>query len=612
MAGEASEAGARTRAKVIVAIHGVGEELRGATIRQAANQFGALLCPGQPLEPLGLFNSGRHDPVLPIRLSRVADAQGPTALADLWFAEAFWADVPEDVVKQADTLEDTVGWATTVASRVQAAYATNVDPAAPGGPRVNVKLAGGVIEEMAEGIAVLENLLAVTGKLGLFDFQLAPIVRDYVGDVQVVADFAQYRERIVAVFHRTMGDVVRHFADRGGADIYIVAHSEGTVVSFLGLLQALWDEPVADPRVAGERLSTDWIESVRGYMTIGSPIDKHLILWPEMWGRLAPLLAPPAAAPAAPIAWRAMPARIQWRNYYDYGDPIGFRLDTAAQVLRESGCRAFAFESKEGVDDIGFGRYWLPGAAHIDYWTDPAVWRHFIGDVLGVGAKAPAPASRLRGVACVAVPYLAVIALHVVAVYLIFRAVLDYVVPGQLTPSIGWGTTALSSLLVGTTVAARMPRLVNIRQGVWLPVAVLVFALGAWIYWMALPQPVQVFLCPLSATQCPAAAGRLAPVACSLVLAAVGWLTPRRPRIGRYALVGCGALATAVLIGVRLFETDTTAPAWPLLLGAAAFVYLWWLAIVVFDLAFVWHRYIRNEAGANALKSWWKAGRAGR
>ena len=34
-------------------------------------------------------------------------------------------------------------------------------------------------------------------------------------------------------------------------------------------------------------------------------------------------------------------------------------------------------------------------------------------------------------------------------------------------------------------------------------------------------------------------------------------------------------------------------PIWPVFLGGAAALYLWWLAIVLFDLTFVWHLYIR-------------------
>ena len=50
-------------------------------------------------------------------------------------------------------------------------------------------------------------------------------------------------------------------------------------------------------------------------MTIGSPIDKHLVLSPELFGEGAPLQSPDRP--------------IDWRNYYDEGDPVGFALDDA-------------------------------------------------------------------------------------------------------------------------------------------------------------------------------------------------------------------------------------------------------------------------------------------
>ena len=57
--------------------------------------------------------------------------------------------------------------------------------------------------------------------------------------------------------------------------IHIVAHSEGTVVTFLGLLNGL-RQPEEFP----------WVKHVRGLMTIGSPLNKHIILWPELWAGL--------------------------------------------------------------------------------------------------------------------------------------------------------------------------------------------------------------------------------------------------------------------------------------------------------------------------------------
>ena len=45
-------------------------------------------------------------------------------------------------------------------------------------------------------------------------------------------------------------------------------------------------------------------------------------------------------------------------------------------------------------------------------------------------------------------------------------------------------------------------------------------------------------------------------------------------------------------------------PVWPVLLGGAAFLYLWWLAALIFDLGFVWQRYIRQALGHKRLMQW--------
>ena len=48
---------------------------------------------------------------------------------------------------------------------------------------------------------------------------------------------------------------------------------------------------------------------------------------------------------------------------------------------------------------------------------------------------------------------------------------------------------------------------------------------------------------------------------------------------------------------------NTSTPFWPVVLSAAAFLYLWWLAIILFDLTFVWHRYIRQGVWQQCLCS---------
>jgi hypothetical protein len=47
-----------------------------------------------------------------------------------------------------------------------------------------------------------------------------------------------------------------------------------------------------------------------------------------------------------------------------------------------------------------------------------------------------------------------------------------------------------------------------------------------------------------------------------------------------------------------------SAPIWPVFLATAAFLYLWWLSILIFDLAFTWHRYIRQSVCHTRLCEW--------
>src|SRR5262249_1887911 len=126
-------------------------------------------------------------------------------------------------------------------------------------------------------------------------------------------------------------------------EIHVIAHSEGTVITFLGLLRALC-----------EKKTPEWVKSVRGFMTIGSPINKHLILWPELW---ADVLTAPANPPRKED-------RIRWCNYSDYGDPIGFRLKKTREWLTDHGWDGF-FDFPDN-QDIGFSRYPFPGKAHSD------------------------------------------------------------------------------------------------------------------------------------------------------------------------------------------------------------------------------------------------------
>lgn len=59
-------------------------------------------------------------------------------------------------------------------------------------------------------------------------------------------------------------------------------------------------------------------------------------------------------------------------------------------------------------------------------------------------------------------------------------------------------------------------------------------------------------------------------------------------------MIALGGLAIAGLVAFVVIE-NLQGPLWPVFLAGAAFLYLWWLAALLFDLVVVWHLYIRSS-----------------
>ncbi|MDR5827623.1 MFS transporter [Caballeronia sp. LP006] len=616
--------------KIVVAIHGIGNQLHSDTVRSVASQFGARYDPPLPVMPLGYFDIAGVGEVdvrqLDLPQGGPYTAEQREFYSALGFAEVYWADIPREVVKQDDTLEESKAWGLSIVSRAQAAYMLTVadrklEPA-------DFSLAAGVVEEVVETVAIMQSLLAVTEKAGIFKFDLAPVLRDYVGDVQLVADFKQHRDTIVFRFHRVMERLVALVTERCQCppEVYIVAHSEGMVISFLGILQALSAPTAADPKDHKQVIDTSWVQSLRGFMTIGSPIDKHILLWPRLWdgmqlrSEVQGECITQVDRPGGPLT---LPSRIRWRNYYDFGDPVGFALDTARDFLQQRGCEAFEFDADK--HDIGFSRYWLPGKAHTDYWTDSNVFGHFIEDVVLRKNTAKAPGNLpLRGMVGTAIPYLLSFALHLMAVFFIYKAVTATSGAGgaSTAPAFIYLTRsvfALACLLMGTTVAARIPRLVKASRAThpvarlrWRLVALAAFVAGVAIFWLVILNGVAEFLAsPVTHDgDAPSAlTGKIMFTLAALIVALTGWFAPRKPRWGRRVLVAAGTLMTILIVGVRLWGDLANKPLWPVVIGALLFLYAWWLAILIFDLAFVWHRYVRNSVALDTLRAWRETGK---
>jgi len=693
----AKEGSVPTFKDVIVAIHGIGPQSRFSTIRSVATRLAASktllqssteahVVPVAP-QPLGFFHTQRVDITSVCHLDDPS-VLGDTALASIGFAEVFWADIPEKVVSEGSTLEETKAWGRTVVARAHALW---LRAARDSGVPPDFGLAAEVLDEIIETIYVLENLFFLAGKAGLFRFNLRQVLEDYLGDVQIVTEFSEYRSDIVARFHKAMNDVYRAQKENGNSEVrlHIIAHSEGTVISFLGLLQAMSGQELKVPSSPSDRPELqetgripEWIKHVHGYMTIGSPIDKHLLLWPRLWEKLNPSFANTMLDEG----------QIQWRNYYDFGDPIGFELDTAREWLDQKNARAFQFcDCAIHQHDIGFARYLLPGKAHSDYWNDPNVFEHFVDDVIRSPKDGNHLPRRPKDKVIIpwlspALPYILSFAILVLGVFLLYGAVDRFVYPNDpptnysLISAIGvtrtssvspWrlflNTLGISGLIAGTTLYTRFPRLAAGKP--WKISGIIAFGIGSLSYASLVAAQSRSEIGSLFR-----GLGRYGPtvgVLCLALIAGILGRTATRPvqlghedRRQRWIFKGmrpfilCGAVAVAVIVGTQIFRQElgytelsntersiltrsqidlieaagfdrreldqlfqgrpeslknlavvkpfltARPPLWPVLLATAGFLYLWWLAALIFDLGFVWQRYIRHSIANQRLREW--------
>lgn len=590
-----SAASPSTVEKVFVAVHGIGDQISYGTIQSVVNRFCAFV--GQPAGiPVGSFHTLNG----PLSIGAPHDPKifGPYA-----FTEAYWADFPRKLVDDKHKLEESRAWARTIVERLRLRYTvererTRAEFHAAGRPyeeppQPDFALVEQVLSELIFTIAVLDRLCFLADKAGVFKFDLRQLLDDYLGDVQCVVEFQAQRAEILAAFESTMSAVNKSHPN---ASIYIVAHSEGTVVAFLGLLEGFR----ASPRPA-------WTHEVRGLMTLGSPLDKHLFLWPALFDGPRP-----SSSPAE---------RVVWRNYYDFGDPVGFELDGVREWLASTGWNAvfdFGADGKESHDH-GFSRYPFPGKAHVDYWDDDAVFGHFLRGVVGAAPaskdafKAPPRTKPSARLVSNVVPYVVVAVLLFVAGYILLKALLAAIfpdthdaVPGN---AIALRAGGLAALLLGMTAVSRIPRLT--WRLTWRTAAFVAAALGVWAY-----------VASVSATQAKMFPGEPASDAMTTwfaigVTVLVWLLSALRPRWGLKPLLLIGTPAIVVRIAYVLMTREKIGSLWPVVGATAAFIYLWWLAALMLDLVSVWHIYIRNFRVRQQLdvltgrrQTGWRAARA--
>jgi len=195
----------------------------------------------------------------------------------------------------------------------------------------------------------------------------------------------------------------------------------------------------------------------------------------------------------------------------------------------------------------------------------------------------------------------ALYALLFVASYILYKAVtgamgykgpmIDGKAPLELAKSLIFQQTAgLAALLLGITLVARVPRLT--RSPLARAISFAIAGLGAIVYIWSLRGNEGLVLMGVSLLP-----GTITLVLALLVVCLVYLASIKRPAWGLTPLMVLGAVAVATMVVSHLVRAPerTPGPFWPLFLVTVAFLYLWWLAALLFDLVFVWHLYIRHS-----------------
>lgn len=536
-----------TADKIFVGVHGIGDQVEYQTVQYVIERVTAYF--GEKGQvPLGKISSGQTG----CGVYEHPDPAAPRA----GFAEVYWADLPRGVVRDGYTLEETSQWARHLVDKLDRQSGGCLAPA----DRRAVK---SILPEVIESIDVLKRLLTLAEWGGKFKFNLKWVLDSFMGDVQLVAEFDQIRKQILGRFHSALEKAHSYNPD---ARIYLIAHSEGSVIAFLGLLEAM----AAD---------APWVSRVKGLMTIGSPIDKHLILWPELWRGLTPK--------------KLDGVEIPWCNYCDRGDPVGYELDAARHWLGGNSSLYF-------MKDVLFSRYLFPGKAHLDYWTDSELFSDFLSSVKVQQEAAPTPVSSKPGMGAFSaiIPYLFSLAILAFGVFIFYNAITICIGHTESAINLALNTAALTALLGGIAVAGRIPRLVrDLRYHV---LSLVVSALCCVVFYYAIRDEACYWLAEQVPTMNADPRGTLVAIAAGIVL--LSYINPLvSDRSGSRFFIFVGALVAIALALAGIFS-GSHGDIMPVLIAGGMFLYLWWLSVIVLDLTFVWHRYIRGQAGLQTMR----------
>ncbi|MEO1653533.1 MAG: hypothetical protein AAFU64_08315, partial [Bacteroidota bacterium] len=391
----------------VIVVHGIGEQKLNSTVTPVINRFAEVIkrvCLPQKekvkdLIPLGMVTAQTGHPRKKDDLTFLQEqpwaefenirADGTicapfepevgTSGENIRFVEMYWADILNDNFEMSG--QDVLQWSKTLINRME-----NRD---------------------REDETWLLEFLKQVNALALLFYRLlslrAPgvkqlIFQHFLGDVQIYGENPWVRGQACARFHNLMHKISQFHQQRNPdkeAQYIILAHSLGSVLALDALALAhykkeileevhqnkipnipfpgfkdMLDEEVLGEKEAEDSIGGQWIHQVKALVTLGSPIDKFLALWPANYAYLDEMYK------TGDGAYFHVPShRIQHFNYCDEQDPVGHKLE----ILRRRDKYDLIFENAH--EEI-FHRYSIPGLAHNLYWQDADLFERIYQDTI--------------------------------------------------------------------------------------------------------------------------------------------------------------------------------------------------------------------------------------
>lgn len=138
--------------------------------------------------------------------------------------------------------------------------------------------------------------------------------------------------------------------------------------------------PAIDLPRAGDLPLLLWRDHVKHFITLGSPIDKFLVLWHHNYRHMGPIHYTAGDAWSADWLDDTITHRITHYNVCDEQDPVGHHLDVARDCSAYN--NVFRTDIPVTYRDVVFRRYAVPGLAHVQYWKDQDLFDRLIREVI--------------------------------------------------------------------------------------------------------------------------------------------------------------------------------------------------------------------------------------